>query len=107
MSDYNKEFWDNLLNKEVKNRVIVKGQHFTHRGFKDLSKCTHLKRRAEESFLGHGGRLFKIKMLSDGQIVETNDLWYQGEIPQEYRDRFPDNAEFVKEERKIDPNSPF
>ena len=31
-------------------------------------------------------------MLLDGSAVTSNDVWYQGAIPEEYRDRLPDNC---------------
>jgi len=43
---------------------------------------------------GFGGRRFKIRMLADGTIHETNNLWSQGTIPVRFRDRLPDNAAF-------------
>lgn len=44
---------------------------------------------------GMGGRLFRIRMLADGRIVETTNLWSQGEVPAHFRQRYPDNAEFL------------
>lgn len=46
--------------------------------------------------LAFGGRVFNIKFLVADQIVKTNNLWYQGEIPACFRERMPDNAVFVK-----------
>ena len=45
-------------------------------------------------FMCHGGRKFKIKM-DDGRIIETNNLWHQGDIPEFFRERLKDNAIFV------------
>lgn len=44
---------------------------------------------------GYGGRKFTIRF-HDGREVRTRNLWYQGPIPPAWRDRLPDNAEFVK-----------
>lgn len=44
---------------------------------------------------GFGGRKYVIKF-HDGRIVETTNLWTQGEIPDRWRERLPDNAEFVE-----------
>nr|WP_297937003.1 hypothetical protein [uncultured Lachnoclostridium sp.] len=46
------------------------------------------------SMLGHAGRRFTIRTF-DGKIIETNNLWYNGMIPSEFRDQLPDNAMFV------------
>ncbi len=47
-------------------------------------------------FRGFGGRGFKIRF-TNGQVVATNDLWFQGDIPEHFWDRFPVNAEFVRD----------
>ena len=43
---------------------------------------------------GFGGSLFKIEKY-DGRIIETNNLWFQGDIPEEFKEQLPDNAKFV------------
>jgi hypothetical protein len=43
---------------------------------------------------GFGGERFIVKF-HDGRIVKTTNLWAQGVIPERFRDRLPDNAEFV------------
>lgn len=40
---------------------------------------------------GHGGRRFRFRM-HDGVEVETDNLWFQGDIPTDYRDQLLDNA---------------
>lgn len=44
--------------------------------------------------LGHGGRVFRWRWLDEpeGTVHESNNIWYQGKIPPEWRDRLPDNA---------------
>jgi hypothetical protein len=42
---------------------------------------------------GFGGRHWKFRLLSSGQIVDTENLWFHGVIPTDYRDRLVDNAE--------------
>jgi hypothetical protein len=54
------------------------------------------KPTVHEIFKGFGGAKFKIKF-KDGRVIETDNLWHNGEIPAHFRDRLPDNAEFVKE----------
>lgn len=46
------------------------------------------------SFQGHGGAEFVIRFV-DGREVVTRNLWAQSEIPAHFRERIPDNAEFV------------
>lgn len=77
-------FWDELAEK-VNESIRIDGVHYMN--------GQNSKRPGKWN--GHGGRLFTIKMFS-GEIIETCDLWYQGEIPEAFRARMPDNAEFVK-----------
>lgn len=45
-------------------------------------------------FKGFGGAQFKIKFV-DGREAETRNLWCQGTIPHRFRERMPNNAEFL------------
>lgn len=45
-------------------------------------------------FNGMAGRRFDIEYL-DGRRVTTYDLWTSGQMPERYRDRFPDTAKFL------------
>ncbi len=40
---------------------------------------------------GHSGRLFRFTM-RDGSVVESRNVWSQGEIPRELWEQLPDNA---------------
>lgn len=51
-------------------------------------------------FRGFGGDKFVIHF-NDGTEVTTTNLWCQGDIPPQWRDKFPDNAKFDWEWRKI------
>jgi DNA-directed RNA polymerase subunit RPC12/RpoP len=67
-------------------QVIINGQHYL---FHDT-----------DSFIkGFGGRRFKIQFF-DGRIIETNNLWFQGEIPDQFRSILQDNAVFLPVEEK-------
>ncbi len=44
-------------------------------------------------FMGSSGRRFWIRFF-DGQEITTNNLWYQGEIPKEFREQLPNTADF-------------
>ena len=72
---------------DMKNhQVIIDGQHY-------------LFHETDSFIKGFGGRRFKIQFF-DGRIIETNNLWFQGEIPDQFRSMLPNNAVFlpVKEE---------
>jgi len=43
---------------------------------------------------GHSGRPFLVRF-HDGREVLTRNLWCQGDIPERFRDRLPDNATFA------------
>ena len=43
--------------------------------------------------LGHSGRVFKIRFKENGEVLVTNNLWYNGVIPAERT--VLDNAEFI------------
>ena len=51
---------------------------------------------------GFGGRRFKIQFF-DGRVIETNNLWGQGPIPERFRSMLPDNAAFLPMETKTNP----
>jgi hypothetical protein len=42
---------------------------------------------------GFDGRTFRFRMLDTGEVIEHDNVWYQGTIPERYREQLPDNAE--------------
>ena len=62
--------------------AIIDGAHYV------------LKPSAKSGFIGFAGRKFIIKF-HDGAIVECNNLWHQGKVPQQFEDIMPDNAVFL------------
>ncbi len=75
------DFWNETLDDTA---IIVDGACYHDGGMKH-NKYT--------GFLGHAGRYFKIEM-NDGRIIETNNLWYNGEVPKERN--IEDNARFIE-----------
>jgi hypothetical protein len=67
-------------------QVIIDGQHY-------------LFHETDSFIKGFGGRRFKIQFF-DGRNIETNNLWFQGEIPDQFRSMLPDNAVFLPVEEK-------
>ena len=53
---------------------------------------------SKSHFRGFGGAKFVIQF-NDGRVVNTTNLWCQGEVPPEWRDKFPDNAQFIPEKK--------
>jgi hypothetical protein len=74
------KFWDEQLSDPG---IIIRGNHYRTGNSKTKSKWN-----------GFGGQDFRIRMLDTGKIIETCDLWHQGEIPKFYA--MKDNAEFIK-----------
>lgn len=72
-------FWDNCLDDSA---LIIDGECY-HDGGKSSRKNRDL---------GFGGRICKIKK-KNGEIIETNNLWYNGKVPKERN--IEDNAEFI------------
>ena len=66
------------------NSVRFKGSHF------EIVPDT-----GSSAFRGYGGARFVIHF-KDGRVVETHNLWHQGDIPQHFRDRLPDNANQIE-----------
>ena len=82
-------FWNEKAEKYAKNEngysnrvVIVNGGHYTYH---DEVPNAYFK--------GFGGRQFKVKF-NDGRVIQTKNMWFQGDIPEEFRDRLSDNAVF-------------
>lgn len=77
---FHENFWNENLDETA---IIVNGCCYHDGGRKPAGYS---------GFMGHGGKLFKIEMF-DGRIIETNNLWYNGEIPTERAVK--DNARFI------------
>ena len=79
---YSKQFWIEKI--EVKDKLtIINGECYFIGDENDTSY-----------FRGHAGRKFKIQK-DNGEIIETTNLWYNGEIPEEFREELKDNAKFI------------
>lgn len=84
---FRKKFWNNIVEEKDEHIVIDE-------------VCYAIADSPVNGFYGCGGRKFKIKMLDTGKIVETNNLWCQGDVPDEYKSLLPNTAEFVREKRR-------
>lgn len=88
-------FWlDYVATQNDQTHVIVKGFHYV---------IAPDKPKGYQGFLGHGGAEFVIRF-KDGREVISHNLWAQGSVPRRFRDRLPNNAEFVtRGHRRIGP----
>ncbi len=66
-------------------QVIVNGVHYM---------------LSNSNIRGFAGAKFKIKFF-DGRLIQTNNLWHQGMIPEHFRSVLKDNAVFIK--TRVDP----
>ena len=81
------DFWIEHIqrDKTVDNTFVINGWHYIV-GREDKGD--------RYEFRGCGGSKFVIKA-HDGREITTTNLWVQGEIPQHFRTRLPDNAIFI------------
>lgn len=72
------DFWNEALDEDA---IIIEG------------KCYHMEpEKSDSTFRGFGGRKFTVKF-NDGRVVETTNLWLNGDIPKERK--VSDNAVFI------------
>lgn len=81
---FNMNFWNECIDDKA---IIINGECY-HDGGK--------KPEGYRGFMGHGGALFKIKM-NNGEIIETNNLRYNGKIPKDRN--IQDNAVFITDRK--------
>ena len=81
---FNVHFWQKII-AEKDHHVIVNGKCYCNGG--------NVENPNRYMMLGFGGRRFWIRY-KDGRTETTNNLWYNGEVPDEFSDQLPDNAEF-------------
>lgn len=82
LDDYTLKFWSEKISiRNDSNVARIDGNHY-------IIGSGHNKTK------GMGGSKFKIEFF-DGRIVESDDLWHQGRIPESYRQVLEDNAKFI------------
>jgi hypothetical protein len=79
-------FWRNHHASHLDASLRIDGHHYMDCGSVE---------NPNQFGVGHGGRRIKIRKF-DGSIIETNNLWHQGAIPSHWKNKLPDNAEFVR-----------
>lgn len=87
-------FWEDKSLVKDENTFIVNGEHYH-------SDKPYVDKSIIKGFLGFGGRDFYLKK-EDGTILHANNLWFQGEIPDAFKDKLKDNAVFTTEEEYLD-----
>jgi len=51
-----------------------------------------IKLEDANGFRGFNGAKFRFKLLKDNSIIESSNVWHQGDIPEEFKKELPDNA---------------
>jgi hypothetical protein len=82
-------FYIELSKKQEEGRSLItsKFEHYMDGG--------NVQDSVLQAALGHGGTVFKIEKTS-GEVLSTNNLWFQGEIPEHLHYLFTPNFKFVK-----------
>ena len=74
---------ENTLSDE--RRFIIKGNSYWKEPDKDKN----------DFFVGFGGHEFKIRRFGSEEIIISRNLWHQGVVPEHFKERIKDNAEFL------------
>lgn len=84
-------YWLDVLenNKENVSVRLNNGIHYSFPKDNPVSNTTNKR------FLGHYGITYKIKF-NDGSVVITNNLSFNGEIPERWKSKHPPNAKWMK-----------
>ena len=78
------KFWIDIINEKDLHPVID-------------GKCYYIgDEKSVSSFRGFDGRRFKLQMIDSGEIIESTNLWYNGDVPEKFRDQLPDTAKFIR-----------
>jgi len=85
-----KGFWEEKVTRYANENSVVVGGNWYSIGAE--------RRAGDAEFRGFGGRKWIIKF-HDGREVTSTNLWYGGDIPPGVREKLPDNAVFVTEEK--------
>ena len=87
---FNCAFWIEKIELHDDSTFVIHGTRYHDGGAVD--------KKTTRGFLGQGGRDVKIQRLDTDEIIETNNLWCQGDIPEHFRTRpeLMDNAKFIQ-----------
>lgn len=85
-----KNFWKRALDESA---IIINGVCYHDGGYGG----------SENGFKGFAGQLFHIRDLRTGKKFKTDNLWYNGAIPDDMVKDYPDTHEFIKESVSENP----
>lgn len=81
-----KSYWEEII-AEKEYHPIINGICY----YVDIKHPIELRYTMNNGF---GGQWFKILM--NGKTIITNNLFYNSEVPDEYKDQLPNNAQFLE-----------
>lgn len=86
------EFWQNLYNKMNNDPrwVRIEGKSYIFASFNDVSPKGWNK-FGYQNLIGYA-------KLKNKDVIHSNNVWFQGKIPEEFKELMPDNAEWVSKE---------
>lgn len=77
-------FWKDKIDNPVPGREIINGCHYVF----------HEWLRQPIPFQGSGGHRYYI-LRNDGSVMRSNNVWFQGHIPERFRPQLPDTAKLI------------
>lgn len=82
---YNFYFWDDLATRMINN---------PYHEYAIIDKKVYQIGSSDDEPRGFGGKYWVIQF-NDGTYIETNSLWFKGDLPKRLQHDFPDNAKFI------------
>lgn len=81
-------FWIEYIEcQHEPDQVIIAGKHYV---------IGEENQQGNRRWRGYGGSPWMVRF-HDGRSIRSTNLWFQGEIPERFRERMPDNAEFWRD----------
>jgi len=89
---YNNHFWEEKVRLHDEYTVIADGDRY------------HLTpSNSGAGWKGFGGATFYVHF-HDGRKIQCSNVWHQGEVPPNFKERLPDNAKFIPMKDIEDPS---
>lgn len=77
-------FWKDKIDNPVPGREIINGCHYVF----------HEWVKTPIPFQGSGGYRYYI-LKNDGSVLRSNNVWFQGNIPERFKEQLPDTARMI------------
>lgn len=80
-TDWQKSFWETIINNK-EDHVFANGRCYF------VGDCQQVGTK------GFDGASHTLRNLKTGELLETTNLWYNGIVPEEYKEKLPDTHVF-------------